>query len=90
MQYLKIEPQERLMTTIQTITTGDNNNVNNNIDSTTNPIAFKLLFALIIVLLVYTLTIVIICYTQQRYKKRLYKNYPNLSYDQQYNQSSCC
>src|SRR6185437_8303620 len=76
------------MTTIQTIVPTIIDNTLG--DITKNPLAYSLLQALIIVIFIYLLTITICCISIQRYKKRLYKRHPNITYDTQYNDSGCC
>src|SRR6185437_14865008 len=76
------------MTAVQTIVPTIIDNTSG--DITKNPLAYSLLQALIIVIFIYILTITICCISIQRYKKRLYKRHPNISYKTQYNDSGCC
>ena len=77
------------MTTIQTIVPTIIDNTSGDISK--NPLAYSLLQALVIVIFIYFITIAICCIAIQRYKKRLYKNHPNISYDAQYNNNlGCC
>ena len=78
---------KQFMTTIQTIVPTIDNTPG---DISKNPLAYSLLQALIIVIFIYILTITICCIAIQRYKKRLYKRHPNISYEAQYNDSGCC
>ena len=88
-KYLKIFLHNQSMTTIETIVSSTNND-NTSGDISKNPLAYSLLQALVIVIFIYFITIAICCIAIQRYKKRLYKNHPNISYDAQYNNSGCC
>ena len=87
-KYLKISLHNQSMTTIETIASTNNDNTSGDISK--NPLAYSLLQALVIVIFIYFITIAICCIAIQRYKKRLYKNHPNISYDAQYNNSGCC
>ena len=87
-KYLKISLHNQSMTTIETIASTNNDNTSGDISK--NPLAYSLLQALVIVIFIYFITIAICCIAIQRYKKRLYKNYPNILYDAQYNNSGCC
>ena len=88
-KYLKIFLYNQSMTTIETIVSSTNND-NTSGDISKNPLAYSLLQALVIVIFIYFITIAICCIAIQRYKKRLYKNHLNISYDAQYNNNSGC
>ena len=87
-KYLKISLHNQSMTTIETIASTNNDNTSGDISK--NPLAYSLLQALVIVIFIYFITIAICCIAIQRYKKRLYKNHLNISYDAQYNDNSGC
>ena len=87
-KYLKISLHNQSMTTIETIASTNNDNTSGDISK--NPLAYSLLQALVIVIFIYFITIAICCIAIQRYKKRLYKNHLNISYDAQYNNNLDC
>src|SRR5260363_201538 len=89
-KYLKVFLHNQSMTTVETIVSSTNNNNNTSGDISKNPLAYSLLQALVIVIFIYLITIATCCIAIQRYKKRLYKNHPNISYDAQYNNNSGC